>query len=86
MSKLQAVGSRIIVTPKQREETTESGIILSQMKEEVPTSGEVFSVGNKVKDIKVGDTVMFEQHGFTYFPYKGEEYFIMYEQSVIAKL
>ena len=86
MSKLQAVGNRIIVLPAQREETTDSGIILSQVKEEVPTSGEVLSVGNKVKDIKVGDIVMFEQHGFTYFPYECKEYFIMYEQNVIAKI
>ena len=48
---IQMIGNKILITPDDIEETTDSGIILSKNEAEMPNKGVVISVGNKAKEL-----------------------------------
>ena len=54
------IGNKVLIAPDSAEKTTKSGIILSQAEAEIPTKGIVVSVGNKVKELKESDYVIYE--------------------------
>ena len=61
--KIQAINDHVIVSENiKTEETRESGLIVpSTVKIEPQKYGAVISVGELVKNIEVGDTIMFHQ-------------------------
>ena len=65
MKKIQAINDMIIVEELiKQEETTDSGIIMpSTVKMEPQKYGKVLSVGEEVKNVKVGDVIVFHQAG-----------------------
>ena len=83
---IKAVGLRVIVTPDKAKETTESGIILTEVLPDIPDRGIVVSVGEKVKELNEGDYVIFDPMGITPVTYEEEEYFLFYETQIIAKI
>jgi len=83
---IKAVGLRVIVTPDKAKETTESGIILTEVLPDIPDRGIVVSVGEKVKELNEGDYVIFDPMGITPVTYEEEEYFLFYEAQIIAKI
>ena len=83
---IKAVGLRVIVTPDKAKETTESGIILTEMLPDMPDRGIVASVGDKVKELKEDDYVIFDPRVITPVTYKEEEYFLFHESQIIAKI
>jgi chaperonin GroES len=79
-----AVGDKLIVKyDSSKKETTKGGIILTDTSKDLPNEGEVISIGSEVKNIKVGDNILFS-------PYEYDEiendFFIMSEYSVWAKI
>ena len=83
---IKAVGARVIISPDKAEETTESGIILTEMLPDIPDRGVVVSVGEKVEELNEGDYVIFDPMGITPVTYEEEEYFLFYETQIIAKI
>lgn len=83
---IKAVGARVIINPDKAEETTESGIILTEILPDIPDRGMVVSVGEKVEELNVGDYVIFDPMGITPVTYEEEEYFLFYETQIIAKI
>ena len=83
---IKAVGLRVIVTPDKAKETTESGIILTEMLPDMPDRGIVASVGDKVKELKEGDYVIFDPRVITPVTYEEKEYFLFHESQIIAKI
>ena len=84
MKTMQAVGNRIIIEPDSPETTTESGIILTETLPDVPNKGVVLSVGDKVENINEGDYIVYDPLSATSIVHDNIEYFIMYEQVVLA--
>jgi len=83
---IKAVGARVIINPDKAKETTESGIILTEVLPDIPDRGMVVSVGEKVEELNVGDYVIFDPMGITPVTYEEEEYFLFYETQIIAKI
>jgi len=83
---IKAVGTRVIINPDKAKETTESGIILTEILPDIPDRGIVVSVGEKVEELNVGDYVIFDPMGITPVTYEEEEYFLFYETQIIAKI
>ena len=65
MKEIQAINDMIVVEEViKEEETTDGGIIVpSTIKMEPQKYGKVLSVGEKVKNVKVGDVIVFHQAG-----------------------
>lgn len=89
--KIQPLQDRVIVKPKEAEETTKGGIILPDTAKEKPIEGTVVAVGEgKVTEdgklvkltVKVGDTVLYGKYSGTEVKIEGEEYLIMRESDI----
>ena len=88
--KIKPLGDRVIVKPKEAEETTKGGIILPDTAKEKPIEGSIVAVGpGKYEDgklvelsVKAGDTVLYGKYGGTEITVEGEEYLIMRESDI----
>jgi len=93
--KLQPLGDRVVVQPAEREETTKSGIVIPDTAKEKPQRGGVIAVGKGRRDddgdripmdVSVGDTVLFAKYAGTEFKFEDEEYLILSEKDILAKV
>ena len=93
--KLQPLGDRIVVKPKDEEEaTTTSGLVIPDTAKEKPQLGEVLAVGpgeyqdgDRIPlDVKVGDLVFYSKYGGTEVKVEGEDYLVLSSRDVLAVL
>jgi chaperonin GroES len=93
--KLAPLGDRVVVQPASREETTKSGLVIPDTAKEKPQRGTVIAVGAGRKDddgdripvdVEVGDTVLFAKYAGTEFKLDDEEYLILSEKDILAKI
>ena len=93
--KLQPLGDRVVVQPAEREETTKSGIVIPDTAKEKPQRGSVIAVGKGRRDddgdripmdVSVGETVLFAKYAGTEFKFEDEEYLILSEKDILAKV
>ncbi|KAA3665432.1 MAG: co-chaperone GroES [Chloroflexi bacterium] len=91
--KLKPLGDRLVVEPKEREQTTASGLILPETAKEKPQEGAVVAVGpgrrdddgNRVAmDVAVGDMVLYAKYGGTEIKIDGKKLLILKETDVLA--
>ena len=91
--KLKPLGDRLVVEPKEREETTASGIILPETAKEKPQEGLVLAVGpgrrdddgDRIEmDVAVGDTVLYAKYAGTEIKLEGKKLLILKETDVLA--
>lgn len=90
---IKPVSDRILIKMKEQEETTKSGIILSNAAKEKPQIAEVIEVGPgaEMDDgktskmyIKKGDKVIVSKYSGTEIKYEGEEYLIVKQDDILA--
>ena len=95
MANLSPLADRIVVKPIEGEETTRSGILLPDTAKEKPQEGEVIAVGpGKLTDdgaripieLEVGDKVIYSKFAGTEYKEEDEEYLILRESDVLAKI
>ena len=89
------LGDRIVVKAITAEERTRGGIVLPDSAKEKPQEGEVIAVGpGRVLDngqrlapeVAVGDRVIYAKYGGTEVKLDDEEYLILRESDVLAKV
>ena len=92
---LKPLGDRLIVEVLDEEETTVSGIVLPDTAKEKPQRGRVLAVGPGPRDedgdyIKMdlaeGDEIIFSKYGGTEIKVGTDEYLILRESDVLAKV
>ncbi len=92
---LQPLGDRIVVKAVEQETQTKSGIYIPDSAKERPQEGSVIAVGpgrvnddgtRMTMDVTVGDVVIYSKFAGTEFEEDGEEYLIMKESDVLAKV
>ena len=92
---LLPLGDRLVIKAVEREDSTKSGIFLPDTVKERPQEGKVLEVGpGRVTDdgkripmdIKKGDSVVYSKFAGTEFTEDDEEYIILAERDVLAKL
>jgi chaperonin GroES len=92
---LQPLGDRLIVEALDEEETTSSGIVLPDTAKEKPQRGRVLAVGpgprdedgNHIKmELDEGDEIIFSKYGGTDIKLGPDEYLILRESDVLAKV
>ncbi len=79
------LGARVMVRPVEREQTTESGIVLPDTAKEKPQSAEVVAVGAH-EDVKVsvGDVVVLRKYSGTEVELDGEEHRIVDAENILG--
>jgi len=93
--KINPLGDRIVIKPSPAEEKTKGGIIIPDTAQEKPVIGEVIAAGPGRKsddgkivslDLKVGDKVLYGKYSATPITLDGQEYLIMRETDIFAKV
>ncbi len=93
--KLKPLADRVLVKPIDEEEVTKGGIILPDTAKEKPQRGKVIAVGpGRLDDegkrvpleVKTGDKVLYDKYAGTEVKLDDEEYLILRESNIVAKL
>ena len=91
----QPFGDRVVIRPTEREEVSAGGILLPDTAQEKPQEGEVIAVGpgrtaddgKRIEmESKVGDLVVYARYAGSDFKEEGEEFLILRETEILAKL
>ena len=91
---IKPLADRVVIKMLEAEETTKSGIILAGTAKEKPQVAEVVAVGpggvvdGKVvkMELTVGDKVIMSKYAGTEVKLDGEEYIILRQSDVLAKI
>ncbi len=92
---LKPLGDRLIVEVLEEEEVTDTGIVLPDTAKEKPQRGRVLAVGPGSRnedgeyvamDLAEGDEIIFSKYGGTEVKLGMEEYLILRESDVLAKV
>jgi chaperonin GroES len=90
---LKPLHDRLVVEPKEREETTASGLVLPETAKEKPQEGVVIAVGpgrrdddgeRVAMDVAVNDTVLYAKYAGTEVKIDGRKLLILKESDVLA--
>jgi chaperonin GroES len=93
--KLRPLDDRVVVQPLDAEEITAGGIVLPDAAREKPQRGKIIAVGvGKLLDsgargelsVSVGDEVIFGKYGGSEVEVNGEDYKILRESDILAKV
>ena len=84
--KFRPLGERALVKAVEREETTESGIVLPDTAKEKPQMAEVISVGEFENGVKVseGDVIVFAKYSGTEIRLDNEDYLILDADDILG--
>ena len=94
-TKLKPLGARVVTKALDREEKTNTGIYLPDTAKEKPQEGKVLAVGPGDRDengkripveLKEGERVLYQKYAGTEFKLDGEEYLILSEKDVLARI
>lgn len=90
---LKPIGNRVVIEKKEREQTTKSGIVLTDSAKEKSNEGEVVAVGTgRILDngqrveleVSVGDRVVFQQYAGTEVKRGETTYLVLTEEDILA--
>ncbi|WP_031546076.1 co-chaperone GroES [Salinicoccus luteus] len=90
---LKPLGNRVVIDLTQKEETTKSGIILTESAKEKPQEGTVVAVGpGKVLDngtrveleVKEGDRVVYSKFAGTELKHDDKDYLVLSDTDILA--
>lgn len=82
--KLQPLADRIVIKKIEAEAKSSAGILLPDSAKEQPQSGEVLAAGKDVKEVNVGDQVLYAKYGPAEVKVEGEELLIVKEEDILA--
>lgn len=87
---IKPLGDRVVIKRLEAEEKTASGIVLPGNAKEQPQMAQVVAVGPGTEDVKMevaeNDTVIFSKYAGTEVKFEGEEYTILNQRDILAKV
>jgi len=78
------LGDRLFVKFLEEMEKTAGGIYIPEAAKEKPQRGKVEAIGKDVKEVKVGDTVLFDKYAGSKIKMDNDEYLIVKEEEVLG--
>ncbi|HBC4363788.1 TPA: co-chaperone GroES [Staphylococcus aureus] len=90
---LKPIGNRVIIEKKEQEQTTKSGIVLTDSAKEKSNEGVIVAVGTGcllndgtrvTPEVKEGDRVVFQQYAGTEVKRDNETYLVLNEEEILA--
>ena len=83
--KIRPLGERVLIKQTKQEEVTKSGIVLPDTaSKEKPIIGEVTAIGEAIKEIKIGDKVIYEKYAGTEVKDNDDVYLLLEVKNVLA--
>lgn len=83
---LQPLGDYVVAQADEAETKTASGLYLPEKSAEKPKTSKVVAVGKEVKEVKVGDRIVYKSYSNTDVKVGGTEYILVKEEDILAKV
>ena len=81
---IKPLGDRVVAVREEAKTQTASGIYLPDNAKEKPVVAEVKAVGGDVKNVKVGDRIVYKEYSTTDLKIDGTEYLVVREEDILA--
>jgi chaperonin GroES len=81
---IQPLADYVVAQPEKAESKTASGFYLPEAAKEKPQTSKVVAVGKEVKNIKVGDRIIYKSYSSTDVKVGNEDYLLVKEEDVLA--
>lgn len=81
---IKPLGDRVVAVREEAKNQTASGLYLPDSSKEKPVVAEVKAVGSDVKEVAVGDKIVYKEYSTTELKVNGIEYLIVREEDVVA--
>lgn len=81
---IKPLADRVVATREEAQTKTASGLFLPDNAKEKSVVAKVVAVGKDVKEIKVGDAIVYREYAPTELKQGGVEYLIIKEEDVLA--
>ena len=81
---IKPLADYVVVQQEEPETKTASGIYLPTTSQEKPKIAKVLAVGKDVKEVKVGDRVIYGGYSNTEIKQGGQEYLLIKEENIFA--
>jgi chaperonin GroES len=81
---LQPLADYVVTVAEEAKNKTSSGIFLPDNAAEKPKTAKVVAVGSDVKNVKVGDRVVYKTYSTTEVKVDGDEYILVKEEDILA--
>jgi chaperonin GroES len=85
-TQIKPLADRLVAQREKAENKTASGLYLPDAAKEKPVVAKVVAVGKDVKEVKVGDRIVYKEYAPTELKTNGEEFLILKEEDVLATL
>jgi chaperonin GroES len=82
--KLKPLKDRVFVSYAEEPEKTSGGLYVPDTAKEKPQQGKVEAIGSEVKEIKVGDTVLFDRYSGSKVKVEDTECLIIKEEDILG--
>jgi len=82
--KFKPLKDRVFVKFSEEGEKTAGGLYIPDTAKEKPQKGLVEAVGSEVKDVKVGDTILFDKYSGSKVTIDNNEYLIVKEEDILG--
>jgi chaperonin GroES len=82
--KIQPLADYVVAQAEEAETKTASGLYLPEKAAEKPKVAKVLAVGKDVKQVKVGDRILYKSYSTTDVKVAAEEYILVKEEDVLA--
>lgn len=83
---IKPLSDRVVAVREEVQNKTASGLYLPDNAKEKPVVAKIKAVGKDVKDLKVGDRIVYKEYSTTELKIDGSEYLIVKEEDVLAVL
>lgn len=84
--KFKPLKERVFVSYSAELEKTSGGLYIPDAAKEKPQRGKIEAVGNEVKGVKVGDTILFDKYSGSKINLENQEYLILKEEDILGIL
>ena len=81
---IQPLADYVVAQSEEPETKTASGLYLPEKSAEKPKTAKVLAVGKDVKQVKVGDRILYKSYSTTDVKVGADEYILVKEEDVLA--
>ena len=81
---IQPLADYVVAQQEAAQERTASGLYLVEKSQEKPKVAKVLAVGKNVKEVKVGDKIVYKSYSTTDVKIGKDEYFLVKEEDILA--
>jgi chaperonin GroES len=83
---VKPLGDYVVAEPEEAPTKTASGLYLPEKATEKPKVSKVAAVGPQVKQVKVGDRILYKSYSPTEVKLDGKEYLLVKEEDILATI